>query len=122
MPMSIDFSSLSPKALQKLISDAVREHKRKQKRPPIAKVRAKLTKLARNDGYSIAELFGTAGSSAAPAEKSAKRSKVARKSASTGRKIAPKYHNPENTSQTWTGRGKAPVWFSQLIASGKTRD
>lgn len=119
--MSIDFSSLSPKALQKLISDAMREHKRKQKRPPIAKVRAKLTKLARNDGYSIAELFGT-GTAAAPAEKPAKRGKVARKATSTGRKIAPKYHNPENTSQTWTGRGKAPVWFSQLIASGKTRE
>ncbi len=121
--MSIDFSSLSPKALQKLISDAMREHKRKQKRPPIAKVRAKLAKLARNDGYSIAELFGNgASSSAAPAEKPAKRGKAARKSAATGRKIAPKYHNPENTSQTWTGRGKAPVWFSTLIAAGKTRD
>lgn len=123
--MSIDFSSLSPKALQKLISDAMREHKRKQKRAPIAKVRAKLTKLARNDGYSIAELFGTGASASAPAEKSAKpakRGKTGRKSAAAGRKIAPKYHNPENTSQTWTGRGKAPVWFSSLIAGGKTRD
>ncbi|MEZ5544331.1 MAG: H-NS histone family protein [Lysobacteraceae bacterium] len=119
--MSIDFSSLSPKALQKLISDAMREHKRKQKRAPIAKVRAKLTKMARSDGYSINELFGTGAPSAA-ADKPAKRGKAGRKSAAAGRKIAPKYHNPENTSQTWTGRGKAPVWFSTLIASGKTRD
>ena len=28
----------------------------------------------------------------------------------TVRKIAAKYRNPENPEQTWTGRGKTPVW------------
>ncbi len=122
--MSIDFSSLSPKALAKLISDATREHKRKQKRAPILKVRAKLIRLAKNDGYSIAELFGTgSGSAPAPAsEKPGKRAKVSRKSSIAGKKIAPKYQNPDNSSQTWTGRGKAPLWFSALISSGKSRE
>jgi len=120
--MSIDFSSLSPKALAKLIAEATREHKRKQKRPPIMKVRAKLIKLAKSDGYTIAELFGN-GPAATGTEKAAtKRVKAARKSTSAGKKIAPKYRNPDDPSQTWTGRGKAPLWFNALLAAGKTRE
>lgn len=26
---------------------------------------------------------------------------------------APKFYNPENPEQTWTGRGKAPDWFKK---------
>lgn len=32
-------------------------------------------------------------------------------------KVAPKYAHPE-TGQTWTGRGKQPKWFRELVASG----
>ena len=32
----------------------------------------------------------------------------------------PKYHNPENNSQTWSGRGKRPQWFKDHLNSGKT--
>lgn len=32
------------------------------------------------------------------------------KAATAGRKVAPKYRNP-NTGETWTGRGKAPLWI-----------
>ncbi len=33
--------------------------------------------------------------------------------------VAPKYANPADKSQTWTGRGRQPVWVAQLLASGK---
>lgn len=33
------------------------------------------------------------------------------RSASSGTKVAPKYRNPA-TGQTWTGRGKAPLWIA----------
>lgn len=36
--------------------------------------------------------------------------------------MAPKYRNPADHKQTWTGRGKAPLWFNALIDSGKTRE
>lgn len=114
--MSIDFSTMTPKALQKLIAEATREHKRQKKRAPIARVRAKLTRTAKADGYTIQELFGTG--SAAPAAKTTRR----RATKTTGRKIQPKYRNPNDTKQTWTGRGRAPLWFNALIESGKTRD
>ena len=117
--MSIDFSSMTPKALQKLIAEATREHKRKKKRAPITQVRSKLSRLARAEGYTIAELFGAAAPATPAAAKTPRRKAT---KASTVRKVAPKYHNPSNHDQTWTGRGKAPLWFNALIAAGKTRE
>jgi DNA-binding protein H-NS len=35
-----------------------------------------------------------------------------------GVKVAPKYQNPQNPSQKWTGRGVAPKWFQALLDSG----
>jgi DNA-binding protein H-NS len=34
-------------------------------------------------------------------------------------KVAPKYRNPENPSETWAGRGLKPRWLSAAIKSGK---
>lgn len=36
-----------------------------------------------------------------------------------GRKIAPKYRNPKDKEQTWTGRGRMPLWAAELQAAGK---
>lgn len=32
----------------------------------------------------------------------------------------PKYRNPANPEQTWTGRGKKPGWMSDALAAGAT--
>ncbi len=37
----------------------------------------------------------------------------------SGAKVAPKYRNPSNTDQTWTGRGRAPVWAQELRTAGR---
>jgi DNA-binding protein H-NS len=34
-------------------------------------------------------------------------------------KLLPKYRNPSNPSETWTGRGKQPRWLTAQIRSGK---
>ena len=34
------------------------------------------------------------------------------------KKAAPKYANPEDPSQTWSGRGRQPIWFREAIAAG----
>lgn len=114
--MSIDLSSMTPQALKKLIAQATREQKRKQKRAPVSKVRNKIAKLAKSEGYTLEELFGTA---AAPAKTTRRK---ATKTATAGRKVPPKYRNPDNPEQTWTGRGRSPLWFAALIESGKTRE
>ncbi len=36
-----------------------------------------------------------------------------------GRKIAPKYRNPKDKAQTWTGRGRMPLWAAELHAAGR---
>jgi|ERR1700730_8288258 len=35
--------------------------------------------------------------------------------------IAPKYRNPENPSETWSGRGREPKWLQHQIAAGKSK-
>jgi DNA-binding protein H-NS len=54
-------------------------------------MKAKLEDMARASGFSAAELFG------------GRRGK--------GSKVAPKYRNPKDASQTWTGRGRRPLWI-----------
>jgi|HubBroStandDraft_1064217.scaffolds.fasta_scaffold324394_1 DNA-binding protein H-NS len=34
-------------------------------------------------------------------------------------KVAPKYRNPENPSETWAGRGLRPRWLVAALKSGK---
>jgi DNA-binding protein H-NS len=36
--------------------------------------------------------------------------------------IAPRYRNPNNHEETWTGRGKSPRWLSALQAKGVSLD
>jgi len=36
--------------------------------------------------------------------------------------VAPKYQNPENSSETWTGRGRKPKWVEAALANGKSLD
>lgn len=117
--MSIDLNTLSPKELDALISKAKKRQSTLKKRKPLATVRARLRAAAAAEGYSIAELFGgTAAKSAGPAapRKAPRAGKAGRKLG----KVAPKYRNPENESETWTGRGKQPRWMAERVAQGNT--
>lgn len=37
-------------------------------------------------------------------------------------KIEPKYRNPENHEETWTGRGRAPQWMQNLLNQGRQKE
>ena len=119
--MSIDLSGLSARELGALIRTAKKQQTIVAKRRPITKVRAQLSKLAKAEGYTIEELFGDAP--AAPrARKATKATKAPAKTA--GRKlgkVAPKYRNPANPKETWTGRGKQPRWMAELTAKGSKK-
>lgn len=45
---------------------------------------------------------------------------TAKKSRTAGAKVAPKYRNPENANETWTGRGRQPKWVVEQLAKGKS--
>lgn len=115
--MSIDLRNLSAKELGALIEKAKQQQTRLAKRTPIATVRSKITKFAKAEGYTLEELFGMSGNRGAKA--------AAKPSSRAGRKlgkVAPKYRNPANPKETWTGRGKHPRWMAALITKGKKAD
>lgn len=64
-------------------------------------LKAKLASLASAEGFSVQELFGNKSGSA-------------RK----GGTVAPKYRNPENGHQVWSGRGRQPLWFVSALKKG----
>jgi len=35
---------------------------------------------------------------------------------------APKYRNPADATQTWTGRGRTPNWMIEFEKAGNSRD
>lgn len=91
----MDISGLSLKDLEILQKQIVVEiEKRKQagKSETINQIR----KLALENGYSLEELLGAASG--------AKR---------TGKPVAVKYRHPQDTSLTWTGRGRTPKWVAE---------
>ena len=57
-----------------------------------------LDRIAEEHGFSLDEILGKKTS---------------------GKTAVPKYRNPENPSQTWTGRGRQPAWYKSAIAAGK---
>lgn len=34
--------------------------------------------------------------------------------------VAPKYQNPDDSTLTWTGRGRRPLWVEEQLNNGKT--
>ena len=115
--MSIDINSLSARELETLISKAKKRKTTLAKRKPIGQVRRKLEQQAKAEGYTLEELFGTAGGgTSATATRSTGR--VAKKARKLG-KVPPKYRNPENPEETWTGRGRQPRWLAALTAEGR---
>ena len=109
--MSIDLTPLDLRELNTLIRAAQDRHKALTQRQPAEKVRRKLTALAKQTGYTIEELFGPGADAAAAKSKPARRK---------GPKVKPKYRDPENRWNTWTGRGKMPLWLASKIRFGQT--
>ncbi|MBS7457801.1 H-NS family nucleoid-associated regulatory protein [Coralloluteibacterium stylophorae] len=114
--MAIDIQTLSTKELSDLISQANRRKKILAKRKPIATVRRQVEKVARDGGYTLAELFGSSAEAAPRKRATGKKTAATKKS---GGKVPPKYRNPANAEETWTGRGKQPRWLAAEVANGR---
>ncbi|SDH52121.1 H-NS family nucleoid-associated regulatory protein [Propionivibrio dicarboxylicus] len=44
------------------------------------------------------------------------------KKAVTAKKGEPKFCNPANSSETWSGKGRKPAWVNQHLAQGRSLD
>lgn len=95
--MNINLNAMSRKELLKLKRDvekAIRAAEQKDKRKALEAAE----RAAAEFGFSLSELSGAVKT--------------------RGSKATPKYRNPDNPSQTWTGRGRKPAWFLQAMARG----
>jgi DNA-binding protein H-NS len=97
-----DLENLSLKelrALHKDVEKAIATFEARKK----SEARLKLEEMARDLGFTLSEL----------AEQTAAKSR---------KPAVPRYANPANPAQTWTGRGRKPHWVIDALAQGKTLD
>ena len=105
--MKTDLKEMTRKELEKLkanVEKALEKLALNEKKAALAAAE----KAAAAHGYSLAEITGDA----APRRIKAGPKKVS----------APKYQNPADATQTWTGKGRQPDWFKAAIAAGTTPD
>ncbi|MDP5238081.1 H-NS histone family protein [Uliginosibacterium sp. 31-16] len=77
-----------------------------------------LKAVAAKHGMSLDTLLGGKPGKAAAA-KAPRAKKVAGK---VKGKVAPKYRNPADASQVWTGRGRQPLWVGAALSAGQSLD
>lgn len=94
--MTINLDALSRDELKKLITDAEKALKSLDIRRRAEAKRA-AEEAARQFGFSLEEVVSSKG----------------------GKGIA-KYANPEDSSQTWTGKGRKPKWVIEALEAGKS--
>jgi DNA-binding protein H-NS len=85
------------KRLQKDVTKAINDYQERKKR----EARAAAERAAAELGFTLEEL------AAAGAVKGKKA------------KNPPKYRNPEDPTQTWSGRGRKPGWINEAEAAGR---
>lgn len=105
--MKTNLKGMSRKELEKLQKDIDKALDRLKKQDMKA-ARLAAEKAAAAHGFSLTELAGNAPAKRGP--------KPGPKSAKKAGK--PKYQNPDDASQKWTGKGRQPLWFKAAIESG----
>ncbi|MEM7613464.1 MAG: H-NS histone family protein [Pseudomonadota bacterium] len=109
--MGIELSTLSLVELKKLganVEKAIATAEARRRKD----ARAALNKVAKEYGVSIDEVLVE------------DKPKVKRKKATAAKKpaAAPKYRNPADPKQTWSGKGRRPQWYIAAIESGASQD
>lgn len=97
----IDLNKLNHKellSLRKDVDKAIRNYEKRRLEEARAAVEAKAKEL----GFSLNQLTGAKGAAKA--------------------KNPPKYSNPNDPTQTWSGRGRQPAWIKAHLKSGKSLD
>ncbi len=85
------------KLLQRDVERAIASFGQRQ----LSAARAELEARARELGFSLAELTGVEGTAAKPSRAA----------------VQPKYRNPNNPEETWSGRGRKPRWLTVALTS-----
>lgn len=110
------FSLAELRELESEVRAAITEKEAAEK----AAILAEFEQRAKSSGFSLADIFALPSRSLFRPKKE-KAEKVEASGKGRG-SVAAKYRNPENSLETWSGRGRQPVWVRDQIASGKTLD
>ena len=84
--------------LQVRVNNAIMKARDREKHD----LKAKIDLIAQNAGMSVAELYNMGRG----------------RGATKGSKVAIKFINPDNKSETWTGHGRQPRWLSAKLSKG----
>jgi DNA-binding protein H-NS len=98
----MNLDGLSPAELRALIQNAEEKMEAARKKQ-IQETRSKIDALLKHAGLTISEVYPRIVGRAKGGQ-------------GTQGKVEPKYRNPADTSQTWSGRGKRPAWFIAAVA------
>lgn len=99
--MAIKLDKMNRKQLEELraqVDDEIVKRRKSEKQEALAAARDAAAKY----GYTLDELTGKKGGRGA--------------AKSVGSE--PKYMNPDNPTQTWTGKGRQPNWFKAAVEKG----
>jgi len=105
MYSSRELNNMRLKELLKLEEDLV-EAIRFRKTTEVKEVRAELAEVAKRKGFNLEDVFG-------------KKIASGRGYKST---MQAKYRNPDDFTQTWTGRGRKPNWMAAKLSKGASID
>lgn len=103
-----DYETMSRQDLMKLRADidrAIASVGDREKRAALKAAEA----AAREHGFSLAELSAEMGS----------RTRAPGRGRAKGEAAAPRFRNPDDPTQTWSGRGRRPRWFNAHEAAGR---
>ena len=104
--MKFDLKSMTRKELEKLSADVKKALLSAKARDQREALKA-AEKAAAEFGFSLNELAkGSAPAASKPKKKKNKKPAIAR------------FANPDDTAQTWTGKGRQPFWFKKAIEGG----
>jgi DNA-binding protein H-NS len=97
MAINLDKMSLEElHDLRKQVEAQIRTFEKRRKKEALAAAQ----KAAQEHGFSLEDILSDKGAS----------------------KGLPKYANPANPDQTWTGRGRQPAWVKEALGKGKGLD
>ena len=101
--MREDLKGMSRRELEKLKADVEKAIIRAEK-DDLRQAREAAERAAAEHGFSLAELAATGGGR--------------RRAGRPANVHPPKYRNPQNPEQTWSGRGRKPQWVKEAEESG----
>lgn len=96
-----DLRSMSLEELQDL-SNAIEDELRRRKTEAKKQALVQMKELAASIGMTLEEVITYTSTKKTKGE--------------------PRFQNPENPAQTWTGRGKRPAWVKDALGKGKVLD